>query len=127
MTTHTDPGVLVRVVDPPNSPLLALLLRGVLEDRLSSDGGQARARNVQGTVAITAGGMKVAVRFDASGVTISSEVAATDAQVEGELPALLDLVAGGNVMRPVVTRKIRVRGNLVLLLRVLSVLRSGAR
>jgi ubiquinone biosynthesis protein UbiJ len=117
----------VRVVDPPNRPLLALLLGGVLRARVASRRGRARARNIHGTVAITAGGMTTAVRFDPSGITIGDAVARANARVDGELPALLDMVAGGRVARPVVTGKIKVHGNLVLLLRVLSLLRPESR
>ena len=114
----------VRVENPEHMNLMGLLMRGLLETSLKSSAGQNAARKLRGDVRVNAGTMGVTLSFTESEVVLrSGENGKARASVRGEMKPLLEMVAGGSLVVPVLRRKVKVGGNLLMLLRLLPLIR----
>lgn len=108
--------------------LLGLLIQGLLGDNLARAGCRRRVRSLQGrTVFVGAGQMGVTLRFDEGGVTIATGSSGRpEASVRGSMTALLGMVTGqSGLVWPVLSGKVKIRGNPFLLLRMLPLIRVG--
>lgn len=115
----------VHVEAPERMNLMGLLMRGLLEAALRNDRVRRRARRLRGDVRIAAGTMSVTLRFTKERISLLADVATpARATVRGGMKPLLELVAGEGLVRPVLSGKVRVRGNLLLLLRMLPLIRA---
>ena len=124
MTADTDSRVVLE--SPARTQILGLLMRGLLDNRLTDDALFARALRLRGDVQIRAGDMVLTLRFGDGPVRVVPY--ATDrprASVRGSLRALLDIAGGHGFVLPVLTGRLRVAGNLFLLLRMLPLLTAG--
>ncbi len=106
--------------------LLGLVLAGVLERGASS----AQARRTLGrspsAVVVRAGRMAVTLWVGGGRVrVVRGEEKSPGAQVSGSMSSLAKLVLGGNMLGLVLSRRIRVRGNLLLLLGLRRLLLAG--
>jgi hypothetical protein len=101
----------VRIENPERMNLMGLLMRGLLETSLKTAAGQSGTMGV--TLSFTES--EVVLRSDASGKPRAS--------VRGEMKPLLEMVAGGSLVGPVLRRKVKVGGNLLMLLRLLPLIR----
>ena len=117
---------LVRLEDPVRTPLLGLLMRGLLEANLAAE---PRLRELVGRLAadveVTGGTMTLTLRFRGGEVALlPGKVERPSARVSGSLDALLGLVAHGRMLWPFLTGAIRIGGNPLLLLRLLPLIRA---
>jgi len=114
---------LVRLRDPENMNLLGLLLGGFFENRLRDPKLARRVKRLSGELCLHAGPLWATLRFDGQGVEIArgpSEGAR--ASVEGEMSTLLAVVTGGQMVWPVLSRQLRIGGDLLFLAQLLPVL-----
>jgi hypothetical protein len=117
----------IHLPEPERTNLLGLLMRGMLENRLADDRLAARARALRGDVRVQAGAMAIILRFGPEGLTILRDgEGEPSAWVRGTMNALLGLVTGGGLVAPVLSRRVRFGGNLLLLLRMLPLLTTTA-
>jgi hypothetical protein len=115
----------VRLEDPERMNLLGLLLRSILERRLAEPAARRRAARLRGEVAVRGGRMRVTLRFEPTGIVITRAASARPrARVEGTLAGLLAVALGRGLVRPLLTRALAPRGNLLFLLRLLPLLRG---
>jgi hypothetical protein len=124
---------LVRLDDPTNMNVLGLLLGGFLQHVLQDTTLAERARRLRGNVCLKAGSMWTTLCFDGRGVeVVRGKTASCKAVVEGEMHDLLRLVTGGGVrgmataVGPFLRRRLRVRGDLLFLLRMMPILTGGS-
>jgi len=116
----------VRVEDPERMNLMGLLMRGLLETSLKSAAGQRAARKLRGDVRVNAGTMGVTLSFTENEIVLrGGESGKPRAYVRGEMKPLLEMVAGGSLVGPVLRRKVKVGGNLLMLLRLLPLIRPA--
>jgi hypothetical protein len=116
----------VVVDDPPRTCLLGLLMRDLLERNLARPEVAGRIRSLRGDVQVGAGRMVVTLVFGGETPVIRQGGAPRPrARVGGTFPAMLDVVTGRSLLRPLLTGAIRVGGDALLLLRILPVLRAG--
>lgn len=116
----------VRVENPERMNLMGLLMRGLLESSLRTARGAKAARRLRGDVCVHAGTMGVTLSFTESEIVLrSGETGKPRAYVRGEMKPLLEVVAGGPLIGPVLRGKVRVGGNLLMLLRLLPLIRPG--
>lgn len=120
----------VVVVDEPRINLMGLIVRSVFSDELAggNDNQRRRIERLRGTLHLYADRMAVRVTFGdtiAISPPVSVSVPATHgaprATVRGDLSSLVGLIARKKFLWAVLTRKIRVSGNLLLLLKVFFV------
>ncbi|MCC6574977.1 MAG: hypothetical protein IT462_14450 [Planctomycetes bacterium] len=105
---------------------MGLLMRGLLESSLAGERGRAAARKLRGDVRICAGTMSVTMSFSADEIVLrASGNTRPRANVRGEMKPLLEMVAGGGLIGPVLRGKVKVRGNLLMLLRLLPLIRPS--
>lgn len=117
--------VVVRVEQPEHMNLMGLLMRGLLESTLGTSRGSAIARKLRGEVRVMAGTMGVTLCFGDGEVVLKETGSGRPrATVRGEMKPLLEIVSGGALIAPVLTRKVKVSGNLLLLLRLLPLIRT---
>jgi hypothetical protein len=115
----------VRVEDPERMNLMGLLMRGLLESSLKTERGRRAAQKLRGDVRVNAGAMGVTLSFTPEEIVLrANESGRTRAHVRGDMKPLLELVAGGSLFAPVLLGRIRVGGNLLMLLRLLPLIRS---
>ncbi|MBZ0136295.1 MAG: SCP2 sterol-binding domain-containing protein [Planctomycetes bacterium] len=115
----------VHIETPERMNLMGLLMRGLLEAALRDNRVRRRARRLRGDVRIVAGTMSVTLRFTKEQILLLANVTTpARATVRGEMKPLLEVVAGESLVRPVLSRKVRVGGNLLLLLRMLPLIRA---
>lgn len=112
--------------------VLGLLLHGFLVAVLQEPKLIARVEKLQGNVCLRAGTMWATLCFDGRGVEIvRGRTAERRAAVEGDMPALLQMVTGQGIrglvgmVPPVLRRRVRLSGDLLFLLRLLPVLTGG--
>jgi len=114
----------LQVENPASLNLLGLFVRDLVERNLAHPQAAARARRLRGRVALKAGRMAVTLCFRDGEVALERGAAGrANAAVEGNLAAFLRLGLGQNPVQAVLTRQVRVRGNLWLLLRMMPLLR----
>lgn len=116
----------VVVEDLAQMNLLGLFLRGLLERQLADPAVARRLEGVQGGLAIHAAGMDLVLDFDGPLVRVrlrgDSQV---KAWVSGPMAPLVDILVGRYPLGAVLTRKVRVGGDLSFVWRVLPALRLG--
>ncbi len=115
----------VIIDDPPSMSLLGLLLGSIVERQAHRPEIQRRLRKLRGSVVVEAGTMTITMRFEGGKVTIlrGAEQGAR-AQVRGSMSALLDISLGKGMVRPWLSGQIKTKGNPLLLLRMLPLLRA---
>lgn len=123
----------VRLDDPTNMNVLGLLLAGFLQHVLQDASLERRARQLRGNVCLRAGAMWTTLCFDGRGVeVVRGKSASCRAVVEGEMHDLLHLVTGGGLrglasaVGPFLRRRLRVKGDLLFLARMLPILTGGS-
>ena len=114
----------VELVDERHINLMGLIVRLVFTDELAtgSPGQKRRILGRQGTLDLYADEMGVRVVFGQA-ITISSipDGAKANALVRGDMASLVGLMARKRFVWAVLSRRIRFRGNLLLLMRVFFV------
>jgi len=111
--------------NPQTLHLLSLLLRERLELALGTPEGQSRAKKIKGKVSFVAEGMECRVAFSGDLIHLgqSTETKA-DVRAGGTLAAFVALCRGRARVMNVVRRQVRVRGNPLLLMKILPLLRA---
>ncbi len=126
MTNEERPPKERVVLDQPETQnLLGLLLRNMLEVNLADEANYNRIRGTKGDVQVQAGDMVITLRLDGQGLTIIS--GAQDqpkASVRGGMGAFLNVARGGGVVGPVLSGHIKIKGNPLLLLKLMPLLRA---
>lgn len=114
--------------DPKNMNLLGLMLGSLIERNLATPAGQAALRGLSGAVLIGAGPMRVALELGGDGVRVTREAPArVTAELRGSLATFAQVAVSDNLLgmlAPVVTGKLAVRGNPLVLLRLRALLRT---
>ncbi len=104
--------------------LLGLMLGGVLEANLKTDQGKASARKLRGSLGITAGKMKITMRFAQGNITIVRGHAENlTAKVKGSLDGLLQVSLGRGAIRSFLAGEVGFSGNPFFVLKVLPLIR----
>jgi hypothetical protein len=115
----------VEVDKPESMNLLGLLMKGLLQDNLAVEANARRAEGLRGDVQVQAAGMIVTLRFGPGVVSILAGAAGpARARVRGGMEDLLGMVTGAGLIGPVLAGRVRVGGNLLLLLRMLPLIKA---
>ena len=121
---HTVGKCSVAVEDPQKMNLLGLLLANVVERALENPKTQRKCGPMKGDVQVKAGRMSVRLRFNQGRVeVVRASDAGARASVRGDLETLTDVSLGGGVVRHFLSRRLRVAGNVLFLLKTLPFLR----
>lgn len=124
MEPPADAKIDVVLGDPERTDLLGLLIRSLLARALTRDAAVGKAAGMRGAVVMRAGRMVATVTFDEGRIVIRSGEADTPrAWLSGGMEDLLNVVAGKALVAPVLRRRVRFGGNLLLLLRLLFLVR----
>jgi hypothetical protein len=115
----------VELHDPEHMNLLGLLTRGLLESRLANDRLRTRISRLKGDVLLSAGTMSITLRFGDGRVVLLSEPGRPPrSTVRGEVKPLLEMVTGGGLLGHLLSRRVRIGGCPLLLLRILPLFRE---
>ena len=119
----------VVVEDLPHMNLLGLFLRGLLERQLEDPVVARKLEGVRGHLGIQAAGMGLVLQFEGANVVMRmGEDLHARATVSGPMAPLVDILVGRYPLGAVLSRRIRVEGDLGFVWRVLPALRlSGGR
>ncbi|MDQ7778795.1 MAG: SCP2 sterol-binding domain-containing protein [Planctomycetota bacterium] len=114
----------VVVESPETTNMLCLILRQTIERNLRTQEALAVAEEMDGSLAIGAGKMRAHIFFENGRVRISSasEVKPT-ARIEGSLAALAQSVSMLGAVKHIFQGRLRVKGSLPFLLKVLKILK----
>lgn len=124
MTVSTQSLVIVE--DPPNMNLLGLLLGSILERQAEKPASQKRLAKLKGTVVVEVGQMAISLAFAKGQVTISRGAATKPrARIRGSMDTLMNISLGRGMVGPWLRGRIKTRGNLPMLLRMLPLMRIG--
>lgn len=111
----------VKLNDPSRAHLMGFFVRSLLERRLKDPQVARHAAAIQGTFSLEGSGMKAVLAFAPTGVEITCGDAPADAGVQGELSTLLGVCLGKGYILPLLTGRLRLRGNPIRLLPLLKV------
>jgi ubiquinone biosynthesis protein UbiJ len=104
--------------------LLGLMLRALVARNLADPAIARRIRGISGDVLLCADRMRVTLRLRQGEIAVLRDAAGPwRARVQGSLGALLALALGRGLVWAVLSRRVRVGGNLLLLLRLMPLLR----
>lgn len=114
---------LVTVDDPKRMSLLGLILASIIQRNLEHEENRRRIGRLSGAVAVTAGEMKVTLRFAEGRLTVTrAEDEKPRAAVSGTMDSLMGVALGRGMVGPWLAGKLKVSGNLLLLLRMLPLM-----
>ncbi len=114
----------IKFSEPERMNLIGYFLRDILRTNLSIEKYQKAAQKLKGAFLITASGMEVTLLFTGEVIEIhQGTYNKINSKVAGDLNTLLDVVLGANYLSFLVTGKIKVRGNVFKLLKVMKILR----
>jgi hypothetical protein len=115
----------VRIDQPETMNLMGLLMKGLIEGNLERPGVAERLARMKGEAYVQAGEMGVTLRFEEGGVVIlRGAVGRPRASVRASMLDLLGVVTGAGMIRPVLSRRVRIRGNPLVLLRMLPLIQA---
>jgi hypothetical protein len=113
----------VMIEEPRQMNLLGLILSEVIARNLVDSEKAARFLKLSAEVVVRAGPMCVTLKFKEGKVHIlRGAVKNAHAEVHGSLDALMALSLGGGLIGPWLSGRIKTRGNLLLLLKIRSLL-----
>lgn len=120
-----DEAPCVVIDDPPTMNLLGLLLGSIIERRVALDKAKHRLQKLRGTVVVEAGQMAISMAFGEGRVTIRRGVVDKPrARVRGSMEALMGIALGGGMVGPWLAGRIKTRGSLPMLLKVLPLMKT---
>ena len=120
-----DDSTRVVIDDPPTMSLLGLLLGSIIERQAATPEAQRRLAKLKGTVVAEAGQMTISMAFEGGRVTISRGAAEKPrARVKGSMDALMKIALGGGMVGPFLAGRIKAKGSLGMLLKVLPLMRT---
>jgi hypothetical protein len=115
----------VVIEDAPRMNLLGLLLGSIIERQAQQEPARKRLARLRGALVVKAGEMSITLSFSDGRVTVSRGAAkAPRAVVEGSMQALMNVALGGGLVGPWLAGRLRTRGNPLLLLKVLPLMRT---
>lgn len=116
----------IQLREPERLSLVAFFLRDLLQNRLHEQKALAVAQSLKAEIAFSASGMEITLRFDGTSVAIlPGKQPGANASISGELNELLDVALGANYIPLLLAGKIKIAGNLFILLKLLKVLRPS--
>lgn len=120
---ETTPRVVID--DPPTMSLLGLLLGNIIERRAAEPDAVRRLGKLKGAMVVEAGQMTITMAFADGCVTISrGAVEKPRARVRGSMDALMKIALGGGMVGPYLAGRIKAKGSLGMLLKVLPLMRT---
>ena len=115
----------VIIDDPPSMSLLGLMLGNIIDRQSDRPEVVKRLQKLRGALVVEAGHMTITMQFGDGKVTIKrGPVDSPKAKVRGSMSAMLDISLGGGMVGPYLSGRIKTRGSLLMLLRVLPLLRA---
>lgn len=113
----------VRFAQAEKMNLLGYFLRDILKNNLTSERREEVARSLSGGVLIRASGMEATLQFREDVIEIhQGETQPISSTVTGDLNALLEVAMGANYLGFLIKARIRVRGNLFQLIKLIKLL-----
>ncbi|MFQ5751676.1 MAG: SCP2 sterol-binding domain-containing protein [bacterium] len=114
----------VKITESNKMNLIGYFLRDILKTNLSSKKCQTVADKLQGAVVFDASGMKATLIFGKDAIEIYPGTAGgINAKITGDLNTLLDVALGANYLKLILAGKLKIGGNLFLLLKLIKLLR----
>ena len=115
---------IVMVESPGTLNVLGLMLMQIL-DKAGNDPDKAQiVRSLRHSLLVKVSGMAVTVNFENGKVFIQNGIRKQcDSEISGDMQAILKVGVGGNPAIPFLKRKIRVKGNLLDLFKIMNLLR----
>ena len=111
-------------IDRDSLNLLGLMLGGILEENIASPRGSDLVRKLRGAVGVTAGKMRITLRFHEDGITVVRGIEpGTRARVKGSLDGLLQVSLGRGAVRSFLAGEVSFSGNPLFVLKILPLLR----
>jgi hypothetical protein len=115
----------LQVEDPAKMNLFGLFVRDVVNRNLARPEGAARARGLRGCLVLWAGRMAVTLHLEGERLRLERGAAAQPTvEVRGDLATYLALSLGRSPLPAFLRGQVRVRGNVLLLLRTLPLLQA---
>lgn len=115
----------VEIVHPDEMSLLGLMIGRMIERNLADNKIASKIRGVRGKIGITAGRMTITLEFDRGTVRILGGAHGPfRAAIRGSLGELLKIAVGGSPVLSYLRGKIRMKGNPLLALKVMPLVRS---
>ncbi len=118
-------GCRVELSGPGRVPLLGLLLANLLERAIRRPGLAAKCRRIEGAVRVRAGRMSVYLVFQDGRILVTPSFEGRPrAELQGDLQTLAQVALGSSPVWAYLRGRIRVRGSLFFLLKLLPLVRS---
>jgi len=116
----------IHLREPERLSLVAFFLHDLLQNRFEHQQARNIAQSLDAKVAFIASGMEITLRFDGTAVFIlPGKHSEANATISGELNELLDVALGANYIPLLLAGKIKIAGNLLILLKLLKVMRPA--
>lgn len=119
-----SPNARVIIDDPPSMSLLGLLLGSIIERQTDRPQSIKRLEKLRGALVVEVGTMTISLQFADGKVTILRGAAeGARARVRGSMHTLMNITLGKGMVGPWLSGRIKTKGSLIMLLRVLPLMR----
>jgi len=107
--------------------LIGLILKGIIESNLENEVLARKVGRLSGDVAVTAGGMKVTLRFNKGELHIARGAPPkVRARISGGMGPFVEFALGRRRVRNIFRGRIKPRGNLFFLLKLLPLFKVAS-
>ena len=117
----------VKFSEPEKMNLLGFFVRDLLRTNLATESSQKGARKLKGNINLDVSGMRVTLIFKDEAVQIATgNVKKSSCKMTGDMKSLLDVALGANYLKFLLSGKIKITGNVLMLLKLIELLRVSS-
>ncbi len=117
--------MIVQLKEPDKMNLIGFFLHDLLKNNLKKGSCDEAARRIIGAILFEASGMQATLVFQKEAIEIHpGKVAKINSKITGEMNDLLDVAIGESYLKLLFIGKIKIGGNILMLLKLLKILRK---
>lgn len=117
----------IKIINGDQANIVVLMLKRIIEKNLKDEDVLNSINRLNAAVVIQCGKTKATIYFKDEDILLQNgEVKNPSACVEGSLKDFLNLGTGGNFIMPIITRRLKIKGNILALIPLIKIFKIRA-
>lgn len=113
----------VKVAREDEASIMVLMLKRIIQKNLKDEKVVENIKNLKVSIVIKVGRMRATLYFKEGEITLENgEIESPSAEIEGSLKSFLNIALGRNFVVPMIMRELKIRGNILNLLKLLPLM-----